>query len=282
MRTVFLLISFFAPSLCYSWGGTGHRIVCEIAYQELTRSTRIEVERLIRLDEEYSTFADACNWADRPKRRVIEHWINVPRRFTDIRTSRCVVAEKCLFSAIREDIGVLKSDDDDQKLLQTLKFLGHWIGDLHQPLHVSYQDDQGGNQVTESGPCSGSLHGIWDNCLVVENFFDEPRSGPRVEDLSRKLIEKYKTQREGWIRSSEEDWADESYQITIAPETDYCDNVNGSCLYDADNNNPTFSHGETKREARVNRGYIEDKKDIVEERLVKAGIRLAYVLNTSL
>ena len=52
-----------------------------------------------------------------------------------------------------------------------LKFLGHWIGDLHQPLHVSYADDKGGNHVTlkKSIGCSKKLHGWGQNFRPVHD-----------------------------------------------------------------------------------------------------------------
>jgi hypothetical protein len=51
------------------------------------------------------------------------------------------MASKCLFTAIASEITVLGNSDDDKVKLAALKFLGHWIVDLHQPVHVSYEDD---------------------------------------------------------------------------------------------------------------------------------------------
>ena len=57
--------------------------------------------------------------------------------------------------------------------LAALKFLGHWVGDLHQPLHVSFEDDRGGNEIAVHGECSGKLHGAWDTCLVLKTVSED-------------------------------------------------------------------------------------------------------------
>jgi hypothetical protein len=60
-----------------------------------------------------------------------------------------------------------RTTTDDKAKLAALKFLGHWIGDLHQPLHVSFEDDRGGGRVLTSGPCGLNLHAVWDGCIVA-------------------------------------------------------------------------------------------------------------------
>jgi S1/P1 Nuclease len=62
------------------------------------------------------------------------------------------LAEKCVVSAIEDDFAVLASSDStDEEKLAALKFLGHWVGDIHQPLHAGFQDDRGGNHVRTQG-----------------------------------------------------------------------------------------------------------------------------------
>src|SRR5262249_13692747 len=72
-------------------------------------------------------------------------------------------------SAIAKDFAVLSSSAaSDADKAASLKFLGHWVGDVHQPLHVSFEDDRGGNEINVVGDCRGNLHSAWDTCLVVE------------------------------------------------------------------------------------------------------------------
>src|SRR5260370_36089555 len=71
--------------------------------------------------------------------------------------------------AIKKDFEVLSSSNASQaKKLGSLKFLGHWVGDIHQPLHVSFEDDRGGNNVLVTGECGSNLQSAWDTCLVLK------------------------------------------------------------------------------------------------------------------
>jgi len=97
----------------WAWGDLGHKIVC------------------------------ACTWPDHSRKRAEEHFINVPRTLQTIATAQCQGAPTCLFTPIVTDREVLQTFNDDQDRLASLKFLGHWVGDIHQPLHVSFADDRG-------------------------------------------------------------------------------------------------------------------------------------------
>jgi hypothetical protein len=62
--------------------------------------------------------------------------------------------------------GRLADIEHDAAKLASLKYLGHWIGDIHQPLHVSFADDRGGNFIRESGPCVNILHTVWEAAMT--------------------------------------------------------------------------------------------------------------------
>jgi hypothetical protein len=75
----------------------------------------------------------------------------------------------CVVTAIKKDFEVLSSNNASQaQKLASLKFLGHWVGDIHQPLHVSFEGDRGGNNILVTGECGYNLHSAWDSCLVVK------------------------------------------------------------------------------------------------------------------
>ena len=71
-------------------------------------------------------------------------------------------------TAIKRDFEVLSSNASQAQKLASLKFLGHWVGDVYQPLHVSFEDDRGGNSVLVTGLCGANLHSAWDTCLVLK------------------------------------------------------------------------------------------------------------------
>src|SRR6266566_6317469 len=196
-------------SAAWAWGDLGHKIVCEIAYSELNDQARLEVDRLIAQDSEFSSFSESCTWPDHPRKRAAEHFINMPRDFPKFTSPHCPNAAKCLFTGIADDLEVLRTSADDEEKLKSLKFLGHWVGDLHQPLHVSFEEDRGGNKLRDSGPCQNNLHSVWDGCIIQKKLGTDPRDVAR--DLLEDITEADKTQ---WTAVPVQDWANESYVIT--------------------------------------------------------------------
>jgi len=224
-KTLILLL--FLPSIASAWGGTGHEIICEIAYQELSAEAQDEVRRLIELDPEFNTFAESCRWADRPRKRAPDHYINLPRSQAVITTDECPLAKSCLFPAIKKDLEILQDKtQSDQARLDALKLLGHWVGDIHQPLHVSFKDDLGGNNIDATGVCRGTLHGVWDGCIL------ERQSGKDANAIASDLLTSItEDERRSWHSDLPAEWANESYQITLSPQTGYCTLKEDGCWY---------------------------------------------------
>src|ERR1051326_2604987 len=94
------------------------------------------------------------------------HFLNVPRETYAISPNDCL-NEDCILKGIAYHTkGLTMPGISENQHAQALKYLGHWLGDIHQPLHVSFKDDRGGNDMTVSGECSGSFHSAWDTCLL--------------------------------------------------------------------------------------------------------------------
>ena len=94
--------------------------------------------------------------------------MNLPRDSAGLNSDQCPLAQQCVLTAILSDQKILASRSaTDANRLLALKSLGHWVGDIHQPLHVSFLDDRGGNSISVSG-CARNLHAVWDNCLVEQ------------------------------------------------------------------------------------------------------------------
>jgi hypothetical protein len=210
-----------------------------------------------------------------PKRRSNEHYINVVRDFAKFSTPTCPMASKCLFTAIDEDVRVLSTTTDDKAKLAALKFLGHWIGDLHQPLHVSFEDDRGGGKVLTSGSCGLNLHAVWDGCIVAMKLGSDWRTVAR--DLSRDITP---SDRAAWTGTKVEAWVNESFDTARQGQVGYCVHEGNGCIYEP--GHPTYTAGETEKVVVVDNAYLERSAPIVADRLRQAGVRLAYLLNTSL
>lgn len=272
-----LAVLLLLPSFAWAWGPVGHEVVCEIAFQELDRAARSEVGRLIHLDDEYATFSASCNWPDEPRKRAQDHYVNLSRSQRAITEAGCPRASTCLFTAIESDVAVLENPNaSDTEKLEALKFLGHWVGDMHQPMHVSFQDDLGANLIeVRADFCEGSLHHAWDECLIAQAFGSDSRA--IADDLRRGISS---ADREGWRFDSPAEWANESYQIVTSPSAGYCRWIGGACWYDQDN--MILQRGEPRREMEIDRAYVEAHLETVAQRLRQAGVRLAKVLNDAL
>jgi hypothetical protein len=263
------------PSIALGWGEDGHRVVCQIAFDELTPSARTEVIRLLALDPDFESFAESCLFADSPERiRFLDHFINMPRSAQAITTAECPMAESCVIAAIETDFGVLQDPESgDTEKLMALKLLGHWVGDVHQPMHVSFQDDRGGNSnnVDVDDP-RVNLHGVWDYQIILRNLGDDYRQ--IATDLRGSISDE---QRNKWQHDSPIVWVDESYQITISPSVNYCVQKQGACWYS--NDNRMLDKGEPWRDFKITDDYVKMHSATVSLRLQQAAIRLAELLN---
>lgn len=270
-----------APLLLYSppaiaWGGLGHEAVCELAFLELDDTARQRVIALIRMDTEFSLFRASCNWPDRPRQRAAEHFVNLPRDATGLGYDPCPLAQECVVTAIENDMAVLALPDaTDAEKLAALKFVGHWVGDIHQPLHVGFQDDRGGNRIRTQGSSCDNLHALWDRCLVEERLGMEPRA--IVAELRAEITDE---QRAAWLASDAAAWADESFAIVRGPAVGYCVMAGDVCQYEADNRE--LADGEPEKVLLVDDAYLDRHAPVVRERIAMAGIRLAGLLNRAL
>jgi hypothetical protein len=272
-----MLLFVLVPSIALSWGEDGHRVACQIAFDELTPAAKAEVNRLLAIDPDYENFAESCLFAETPRRiRSYDHYINMPRSARAITTADCPLAESCLIPAIQSDALILQdpSASDAAKLL-ALKLLGHWVGDVHQPLHVAFQDDYGGNanNVDIDIP-DGNLHEVWDHLIISRILGDDFR---QIATELRELISD--EQRGDWRRDSPIEWANESFQITISATVKYCVQKQGSCWYSS--NNMMLDKGESWRDFTITDEYLEMHAAIVSLRLQQAGVRLAELLNAA-
>jgi hypothetical protein len=168
-------------------------------------------------------------------------------------------------TAIKRDFAVLSSNNASQaQKLASLKFLGHWVGDIHQPLHVSFEDDRGGNSVLVTGICGANLHAAWDTCLVLKAV------GEDVNEAATELMKTITPARiESWTHSKPMEWANESFAIAEQAQTKYCIRQGAPC-----------DHPSGK--VHVDDAYVAANAPIVKEQLQRAGVRLAHLLDAAL
>jgi len=159
------------PLQAHAWGADGHRLIAALAERQLSEPARREATRLLSL-EPGATLASIATWADetRSPKTAPWHYVNFPRDAgCRYEPDRSCVQGACVVSAIERQVALLASEAPDDVRLQALKFVVHFVGDVHQPLHGGYADDKGGNtyQVQFAGRGS-NLHALWDSGLIQQ------------------------------------------------------------------------------------------------------------------
>lgn len=159
------------PATTQAYGGTGHAAFCEAAYQFAAPATQKKIDAMVAQHPDYDSFGALCSWADHIKSdekwdwAKPHHYVNFPHERAKVTAQDCPVQGGCILSAIQHHYDVLTHNPNDWV---ALAFLAHFIGDLHQPLHVSFADDLGGNRASVvyfDQPTN--LHRLWDTDMLV-------------------------------------------------------------------------------------------------------------------
>lgn len=295
MRRV-MVLGFVAAALftsdAFAWGKEGHMTVCRMAFFLLDEAHQDEVMRLTRVYKKpdgtgETSFAEACTFPDEARANAVKkeagweifspfnswHFINVPRERIEITESDC--GGNCVLTGIAHHSAALRDAKTDQERAEALLFLGHWLGDIHQPLHVSYADDQGGNKVQPIGggfynsptdKYPTNLHSVWDTKIIDKARGDSTwqtwadRVAKQITPVTQVL----------WVETKPVEWAQESYAITTMPDVDYCEWHGGSCAASAD----------TSR--TLTAAYQAEFQEQVQTRLKQAAVRLADAISKNL
>lgn len=265
VATCLLLI--FLWSQCFAWGFKGHRIVGDIALHHLNANAKQNLEALLG----NSDLAAISTWADEVRSQRPEsygwHFVDIPKDAAGFSEERdcyrpdekhpssktdhhnCVVDRITMFKQVLADKNAAHEDR-----IEALKFLVHFVGDIHQPMH-GIEEGRGGNDihVVEFGsaqcgkyPCN--LHYEWDTGLIEHTGRSEQDYVTYLEQriASEKLL----------ADGTPAEWANES--LRLAKQVWLTDG------------------------GAVDETYYKTNIGIVDQRLALAGLRLAAMLNDAL
>lgn len=261
--SILLLVGLLAlfPAPASAWSRDGHRIVGHLAAAEMSPQARAEVARLLA-GEPDRTLAGISDWADtlrendavRGRASAPWHYINFASRSCRFDPPRDCRNGDCVVGAINRNFLVLSDHKrPSAERRDALKFLVHFVADVHQPLHASPRADKGGNdfQVNLDGRGS-NLHRIWDRNLIE-------RRGLAPHAYASALRRKPPLPHDPTLASTTPavDWALESCRI-----------VDQSGLY--------------PRKRVIDDAYLDAHRATAERRLREAGSRLAALLNHAL
>lgn len=255
-----LLVSFNAQA----WGLDGHRLICAMAQAKLTPEARVMVDTLLAEGETLKggqvSFAESCLWPDdvkysNRKGTYEQHFINVPDEALTVDLVRDCAALNCIATGIQKALTYLSrpasTGREKKRRAAALRFLSHFIGDLHQPLHVGNASDWGGNKITVLWQGKETnLHALWDSGMLES-------MGIKYPDSINYLLSVEKTSDHERII----DWFNESLSLG---RTNAYSNAQGNIIVSGDS---------------LGTDYLERNKPVLIARLVLASERLATLLN---
>lgn len=263
LRATVLLLAcvLFAPP-AHAWGPDGHRIVAALAQRHLSPAAEAEVERLLA-PEHTRSLADIATWADDiqddPSQQALWqathtlHYINFGDRRCDYQPPRDCRDGRCVVGALQHYVAVLGDrSKSDAERRQALKFVVHFVGDVHQPLHAGYRDDKGGNtyQVQFQGEGS-NLHRVWDSGLLRTRALAWPAYAQQLDAHAAATLPAPRAP----LGNPYAQWAEESCQLSRD-------------IYPAGHS--------------IDTAYVDAERPLAEQRLRQAGRRLAEVLDRAL
>lgn len=250
-----------APA-AHAWGKLGHSVVADLAQRHLSPAAEAEVERLLA-PENTKSLADVASWPDEIRNDPTKdalwkqtsglHYINFISGDCNYTPPRDCKGDRCVVAGIEHYVAILgdKSQPDAARL-EALKFVVHFIGDEHQPLHAGSRDDKGGNEYQVQFNDKGTnLHSVWDSGMLKTRGLD------------------YKAYA---------DELDARGTVTLPPPIAPFDNAYAqwaeeSCAISRD----IYPNGH-----KIDQAYVAKELPVAELRLREAGRRLAEVLNLTL
>ena len=157
------------PAVAVAWGTEGHQLVVEYATEKLSVAALSEANRLLST-EPGATLLSISTWADEVRNPATSawHYVNFPRDGgCHFDADRMCIQGACVTEAIVRQAAVLRSNLPDKQRLKALKYLVHFVADVHQPLHAGYANDRGGNSYQIQAFGRGTnLHSLWDSGMI--------------------------------------------------------------------------------------------------------------------
>lgn len=310
VATISFLFPLCAPARGWAWGCEGHQAIALIAEKHMTPHALEMANQLLQsqpIDPTLPRFclgvgldlmADSATWADDLRKVRPEsgpwHYIDIPRDAPRSAVAEsCSAATGCVTSALAHQIDLLRgANTDPRERADALRFVIHFVGDIHQPLHCETNNDEGGNCVPvkffgnppveknlQYETYSPNLHALWDYGIIQHLKGQVP-----VAQWAASLDQQFSAQDDAWQKAGIhlDDWAWESHEladsvvyaklpVAIPVETPV---PVKSCADDDHVSTRLLRLGEW-----VSQPYVDAVAPTINEQIAKAGVRLAMVLN---
>lgn len=254
------LVFWLMPTSSYAWGKPGHEIVALIAEERLCTEVRDQVNALLN----GTTFVQASTWADetRTAETAPWHYVNIPITESEYNATDVCPESQCVVGQIERFRDRLADPAENPSTRHAaLKYLIHFVADLHQPLHAGDQSDRGGNDllVVFLGETMNALkrtpwnlHAVWDSGILEREMTDVHEHAERLNAWLR--LQPVGAYQDGSVV----DWAMESHGVVKAS---------------------VYAFPPSRQ---LSEDYYRASVPVLNEQLAKAGVRLATLLNETL
>ncbi|ATU72791.1 Nuclease S1 [Gluconacetobacter sp. SXCC-1] len=264
------------PGRAHAWGVEGHEAVAALAWHYMTPDTRTKVDAILATDHDALTAPDfiaRSTWADHWRttghpETGAWHFINMEIDHPDMASAcqapaqgggqACVTSQLEHFEHVLSDPATTVADR-----AVALKYVIHFVGDMHQPLHAADHEDRGGNcvRISLGGARTTNLHSYWDTVVVTE-------IDPDARHLADRLFDQISvTQKDAWQAGTVAQWAMDSFGLAKTYVYDF---------------HPPAGCSTDGAPLSLPAGYDATARAIATRQLEKAGVRLAFVLNRDL
>jgi hypothetical protein len=270
-KIIIFLFALLLPLTTLAWDNTGHKIIAHIAYQQLNPNAKTQVDALLKVSGPLfppaSSIETAATWADRIKLKGIKtysqwHYIALPFSADGTSTPAFVQKENVLWAIKKSDSVLTNPKATLVEKALFLRFLLHFVGDIHQPLHcINYYSkdfpngDLGGNRFKiYYDHHLINLHVFWDHSLELFRDYSEK---DKIAHFSKIITQRY----------SKANLQTKVNNLNLNAWVTDCHNL-------AINNIYTLRRG-----ASASAEYIFQNRELAMHQLALAGYRLGAVLN---
>lgn len=250
-------------------------MVCKIAEPYLTEKTSKAVLDLLP-ESAGGELSTVCPWADEVRFRYRWasplHYVNTPGvcNYKYSRDCHNARGEKgmCVVGAINNYTDQLRGYGDSSNhynLTESLMFLSHFVGDIHQPLHAGFEDDEGGNTIIVHWyRRKTNLHHVWDVSMIetaMKDYYDNDLD--TMVDAIRLNIT------DGWA-GEVDNWENCQNKVATCANDYAVESIHLDCNY---------AYKDVEQDSTLGDEYFFTRLPIVKKRIAQAGLRLASILN---
>lgn len=235
----------------FGWGQKGHDVTAYVAECNLKKGVRNKISKILGNHSlvYYANWLDNASHSPEYAYTSTWHYANVDEGYTYETMDK--LASGDVITAVNSLAAELKKGGlDPEKEKLDLMMLIHLVGDMHCPMHAGRKSDRGGNNVSVKFFNSPrKLHSIWDTDLV------ESAHKWGYIDWEHQIDRATKEEKREIVNGSTLDWFNETHKIA---EQIYKD---------------------TPADTVVSYDYISKYSPVIEQQLLRGGLRLAKLLN---